>query len=146
MRVGEVLMSEIPVIPEMDPAGAVRTYRENYVNFQTLVGRETALEGVDLKTPAEQPIEELDLPAALREAMAAYQESHPKAPQLVPVKYMRVVNGKPELVIEDERPLPEEQDLVTFSHTVTTTSIDTMAVVVHQLVATLNPDAEAATK
>jgi hypothetical protein len=134
----------MPAIPQMDAAAAVRTYRENYINFRTLVGTETIPADFELTTPAEQPIEQLDIPIALREAMAAYQESHPKAPQLFPVKYMRVVDGKPVLVIEDERPLPAEQDLVTFSHTVTTTSIDTMSVAVDQLVATLNPDADPA--
>jgi hypothetical protein len=76
--------------------------------------------------------------------MAQYQESHPKAPTLVPLKYMRVVNGKPVLVVEDERPLPEEQDLVSFSHSVTTASLEEVSVVVDQLVATLNPDASSA--
>lgn len=139
-----VSVSDVSEIPEIDPARAIRSYRENYINFQTLWGKEAVPKGIELKTPAEQPIEELDLPAALREAVAAYQDSHPKAPQLVPLKYMRVVDGRPVLVIEDERGLPDEQDLVTFSHTVTTTSIDTMVVVVDQLVATLNPDASPA--
>jgi hypothetical protein len=134
-------------MPELDAASVVRSYRANYVNLYGLWRNGTGVpEGASLTTPAEQPIEELDLPVGLRDAMAQYQQSHPKAATLVPVKYMRIVNGKPELVVEDERPLPEEQDLVSFSQTMTTTSLDEVAVVVDQLVATLNPDAGYATK
>lgn len=128
-------------IPELDAASVVRSYRENYVNLYGLWTKATGVpEGVELKTPADLPIEKLDLPGALRDAMAEYQQSHPEAATLVPMKYMRVVNGKPVLVVEDERPLPEEQDLVSFSHTVTTTSMAEVSVVVDQLVATLNPE------
>jgi len=128
-------------VPEIDSVIAVRSYRENYVNLYTLWTKLTSVpESVELKTPDEQPILELDLPAGLRAAMDEYQQSRPKQP-LTPLKYMRVVNGAPVLVIEDERPLPDENDLVTFSHTVTTTSTDAVSIVVDQLVATLNPDA-----
>jgi hypothetical protein len=126
--------------PEIDSVSAVRSYRENYVNLYSLWTKVSGVpEGVELKTPAEQPIEELDLSGALRDAMAEYQRTHPKT-RLTPLKFMRVVDGTPVLVIEDERPLPDEDELVTFSYTVTTTSTEAVSVVVEQLVATRNPE------
>jgi hypothetical protein len=133
-------------MPELDAASVVRSYRANYVNLYGLWTKGTGIpEGASLMTPAEQPIEKLDLPAGLRDAMAQYQQSHPNTAMPVPVKYMRIVNGKPELVVEDERPLPEDQDLVSFSQTMTTTSLEEVSVVVDQVVATLNPDGGVAT-
>ena len=126
--------------PEIDSVSAVRSYRENYVNLYALWTNVTGVpEGVDVKTPEEQPILDLDLSSALRDVMAEWEQSHPKTP-LTPVKYMRVVDGKPVLVIEDDRPLPDENDLVSFSHTVTTTSTEAVSVVIEHLVATRNPD------
>ena len=55
------------------------------------------------------------------------------------MKYMKTVNGNPEVVIEDDDPLPAESDLVTFSHTISTMSITSVNIVTHQLVATLEP-------
>jgi hypothetical protein len=129
-------------VPAIDSLAVVRAYRENYVNFYMLWDKATGVpDGVKLVTPAEQPIEELDLPVGLREAMAQFAAAHPKDPGLTPLKFMRVVDQKPVLVVEDERPLPEETDLVSFSHTVTTTSADAVSVVVDHLVATRNPAA-----
>ena len=130
-------------VPVIDSLSVVRAYRENYVNLYTLWGKVTGVpDGVDLKTPDDQPIEELDLPVGLKDAMEQYQRAHPKAAALTPVKYMRVVDSLPVLVVEDERPLPDEADLVSFSHSVTTTSAEAVSVVVDHLVATLNPAVE----
>jgi hypothetical protein len=124
-------------ISPIDPAATTRNYRNNYVNMRAMMlGTETPA-GVTLKTPQEQPILHLDLPSALRDAMAAYQKDHPEAALLTAVKYMRTVNGNPELVVEDDAPLPAESDLVTFSHTVTTMSIKSVNIVTHHLVATM---------
>lgn len=129
-------------VPAIDSLAVVRAYRENYVNFYLAWEKAMGVpDGVKLLTPAEQPIEALDLPVGLRDAMTQFAEAHPKDPPLTPLKFMRVVDQKPVLVVEDERPLPEEVDLVTFSHTVTTTSADAVSVVVDHLVATRNPGA-----
>jgi hypothetical protein len=124
--------------PPIDPVAAVRSYREKHVNVRRLLMQDPdAQAGVTLKTPNEQPIHKLDLPAALRDAMAAYQKAHTEVKSLTMVKYMKTVNGNPELVVEDDDPLPAEENLVTFSHTVSAVSIKSVTIVTHQLVATL---------
>jgi hypothetical protein len=129
--------------PAIDPAAAVRSYREKHVNVRRLLMQDPdAQKTATLKTPKEQPIHKLDLPAALREAMAAYQKAHPEAKSLTMVKYMKTVNGNPELVVEDDDPLPAEEHLVAFSHTVSTVSLRSVNIVTHQLVATLAPGKE----
>lgn len=126
-------------ISPIDPAAITRNYRNNYVNMRAMMlGTETPA-GLTLKTPQEQPILHLDLPSALRDAIVAYQKDHPEATSLTAVKYMRTVNGNPELVVEDDSPLPAEGDLVTFSHTVTTVSIKSVNILTHHLVATMAP-------
>lgn len=126
--------------PEIDPRARVRDYRANYVNVRRLIltDKDTP-DGIALHTPADRPISSLDIPPGLRQAIADYQKSDPDAATLTQVKYMKTVNGKPEIVIEDDDPLPAEDDLVTFSHTVTAVSAKSVQVVTHQLVATLAP-------
>ena len=124
--------------PALDPVTIVRNYRDNYVNMRGLLMQVTnAPAGLILKTSQEQPIMKLDLPAALLDAMSAFQKAYPDAGSLTAVKYMRTVNGAPDLVVEDDAPLPEEGNLVTFSHTVSTAWIKAVTIVSHQLVATL---------
>jgi hypothetical protein len=131
-------------LPTLDPGTMMRTYRDTYVNLRHLLLQSTGVPArTKLATPAEQPIEALELPAALQEAITAYQAAHPEAALLTPIKYMKVVQGSPELVIEDDTPLPAETALVTFSHTVTTLSATVADIVTHQLVATLTPDGRA---
>jgi len=95
---------------------------------------------LSLILPSQQPILNLDLPAALRQAMADFQANNPDGRPLTAVKYMKIVNGKPEIIIEDDNPLPAEEDLVTFSHTLSALSIKSASIVTHQLVATLASD------
>ena len=92
---------------------------------------------LSLVSPTQQSILKLDLPQALTDAMALFEKNNPDGRTLTPVKYMRVTNGSPDLVVEDDSPLPDENDLVTFSHTVSAISIKSASVVTHQLVATL---------
>ena len=127
--------------PAIDPAAQIRDYRNNYVNISSLVKQsKDAPTNLSLMTPGQQPIQNLDLPAALRQAMADFQADNPDGRPLTPVKYMKVVNGKPELIVEDDNPLPAEEDLVTFSHTLTAVSLKSASIVTHQLVATLASD------
>jgi len=53
---------------------------------------------------------------------------------------MKIVNRKPEMTFEDDNPLPAEEDLVTFSHTLTAVSLKSASIVTHQFVATLASD------
>ena len=126
--------------PAIDPRTSVREYRANYVNVRRLILTDKDTPGgIALHTPADRPISSLDLPTDLSKAIADYQKSDPDATALTYVKYMKTVNGKPEIVIEDDDPLPAEDLLVTFSHTVTAVSARSVQVVTHQLVATLAP-------
>jgi hypothetical protein len=126
--------------PAIDPRDRVREYRANYVNVRRLILTDKDTPGgIALHTPADRPISSLDLPTDLSKAIADYQKSDPDATALTYVKYMKTVNGKPEIVIEDDDPLPAEDLLVTFSHTVTAVSARIVQVVTHQLVATLAP-------
>ena len=60
--------------PAIDPAAQIRDYRNNYVNISSLVKQsKDAPTNLSLMTPGRQPILNLDLPAALRQAMADFQ-------------------------------------------------------------------------
>ena len=127
-------------LPVIDPRAQVREYRKNYVNVRRLILQtKDAPADITVKTPKERPIQSLDLPVGLRDVMAEYRQNNPEAKLLTPVKYMKTVNGTPELVIEGDDPLPSEDNLVTFSHTVSALSAKSMLVVTHQVVATLAP-------
>jgi hypothetical protein len=127
--------------PALDPAAQIRDYRNNYINISSLVKQsKDSPTNLSLITPSQQPILNLDLPAALRQAMADFQANNPDGRPLTPVKYMKIVNGKPEIIIEDDTPLPAEEDLVTFSHTLSALSVKSAGIVTHQLVATLASD------
>ena len=123
--------------PAIDPAAQIRDYRNNYVNISSLAKTTAMPTSMSLMDPAQQPIVNLDLPVALRDAMATFEKTNADGRRLTAVKYMRITNGSPDLVVEDESPLPEENDIVTFSQTVSAVSVKSVNVVTHQLVATL---------
>lgn len=123
--------------PAIDPAAQIRDYRNNYLNIHNLAQTTSMPASMTLKTPKQQPIMQVDLPAALRDAMAQFEKNNPDGRKLTAVKYMRTTNGNPDLVIEDDTPLPAEDDLVTFSHTISVLSSKTASIETHQLVATL---------
>jgi len=125
----------------IDPVTTVNDFHNSYVNISTLLQQGTGVPpGVKLLTPQDQPILDLDLPTDLRNAITAFQSSNPQAKSLTAIKYMRTTNGNLDIVIEDERPLPDQNNLVTFSHTVSTVSISSVNMVTHQIVATLAPE------
>ena len=123
--------------PAIDPAAQIRDYRNNYVNITTLATTTAMPASMSLMSPSQQSIMKLDLPTALRDAMAQFENNNPDGRKLTAVKYMRITNGSPDIVIEDDSPLPAENDMVTFSHTVSALSINSVSIVTHQLVATL---------
>jgi len=130
---------EIAVLP-LDPVQLTRDFRTNYVNVRNLLMAGTGVPaGTTLATPTAMAIGTIALPPALTQAMADYQASNPDVTSLTPVKYMRTVNGTPDLVIEDDALLPPEDQMVTFSMTVSTLSIKVVNVVTHVMVATTVP-------
>jgi hypothetical protein len=126
--------------PPIDPVATINDFQSSYVNISTLLAQGTGVPaGVNLASPQNQPILNLDLPADLRAAITAFQNSNPQAGSLTALKYMRTTNGNPDLVVEDDSPLPDQNNLVTFSHTVSTLWVNSVNIVTHQIVATLAP-------
>jgi hypothetical protein len=125
----------------LKPLEFIRKYRRNYVNFYNLwrkVGR--VPEGVTLRTLAEHPIRQSDLPATLVALLKRYRKEHPKE-NIRFLKYMRLVDGYPRLVVESEDDSPDEDALLTLSHTVTLNTMDEASVITDLVVATKNRDA-----
>jgi hypothetical protein len=123
--------------PAIDPAAQIRDYRANYININTLSTTTAMPATMSLMSPSQQSLMNLNLPQALLDAMALFQKNNPDGRTLTAVKYMRITNGSPDIVVEDSSPLPAETDIVTFSHTVSALSINSASIVTHQLVATL---------
>lgn len=126
-----MVAGELPV----EPTEILRRFRDNYTNFYRLweSGKKVP-PGTQLYTPEAWPItlDKLSLP--LQTAIANYESRHPDQ-TLTPVKFMRAVNGRPTLVVEDETPLPPEGEMVTLSHTITVTGEDEAQVITELLVA-----------
>jgi hypothetical protein len=121
--------------PSPDPSDLVRRFRQSYTNYYTLwTVTDSTPKGVTLRTPQQQPLDETQLPEALRDRLAAYRRAHPEE-RMTLLKYMRTVNGDPQTVIEDERDLPAEDELLTMSQTVTLNTIDHLDVITDLFVA-----------
>lgn len=101
-----------------DPGELLSRFRASYRNYYKLWTATSVPDGTVLETPAAHPLGEDDLPDGARRLLAAYREEHPKE-KFVFLKYMRIVDGFPEVVIEDESDLPPEEELLTLSQTVT---------------------------
>jgi hypothetical protein len=109
----------------------LRRFRETYRNFQQ---QATVEGGPALYTPAQRPIAGEPLPGALAQQLEAYRRRHP-GETITFLKYMRTVNGRPELVVEDDEGLPEEERLLVLSHTTTITTADALEVLTDLYVA-----------
>lgn len=121
--------------PSPEPSDLVRRFRQNYINYHdlwTVTGSTPS--GVTLSTPQEQPLTEAQLPKALRDQLTAYRRAHP-GERVTLMKYMRTVNGEPQMVVEDERDLPPEDELLTMSQTVSLNTRDELRVVTDLYVA-----------
>ena len=123
--------------PAIDAAAEIRDFRNNYVNFNGLAKTADLPKTISLLSPSEKSIMDVGLPAALLDVMGEFQKTTAGGRPLTPEKYMRIIDGVPDLVVEDERPLPAEEDIATFSHTVTSLSLGSAKVVTHNLVATM---------
>jgi len=64
--------------PPIEPAAQIQDYRNNYVNISSIVKQsKDSPTNLSLITPGEQPILNLALPAALRQAMDDFQATSP---------------------------------------------------------------------
>jgi len=86
--------------------------------------------------PKEKPIKENDLPPGIRALLAEYRRNRPGA-KVTLYKYQRIENGTPVVIVEDERPLPEEDALLSLSETVTLTSSTEVRVITEMVVASV---------
>ena len=116
------------------PLYFVQNFRQNYTNLYKLWTQMGSVpEGVTLRTPKEKPIQEKELSESLRTRLLAYKKTYPEG-KIELVKFMRLVNGNPVLVIEDERGLPEEDHILILSQTVALNTSDTAELVTEILV------------
>jgi len=105
-----------------DPRVFLRRFHQHYVNFARLWKRFGAPDGVVLRDPATQPIAPPSA-AAIAAAFDAVLEE--RGADVRFVKYMRSVNGKPSVVVEDESDLPPVETIVVV--TLTTSVVTAIA-------------------
>jgi hypothetical protein len=118
-----------------DPRDLLSRFRATYRNYFALAAMPAEVpEGVVVETPATRELTESDLPEGVRRLLQTYREKHPDE-KIVLLKYMRLVNGKPEVVVEDESGLPPVDELVTLSQTVTLNTSDRVDVITDLFVA-----------
>jgi hypothetical protein len=123
----------------VNPRDLVRQFRESYLNVHEVKKRvPSAFAKAEIHSPRQKPIKESDLPQALRELLREHRQAHP-GQKVAFLKYQRLVNGEPVLVIEDETGLPDEDQLLTLSQTITLTTSQDAHVVTDVVVARIDP-------
>ena len=122
---------------KVDPRQLVRQFRETYVNAHELKkGAPAAYKGAQVTTPKERPIREADLPPGVRALLGEYRKGHPRS-KVTLLKYQRIENGEPVTVVEDESGLPDEDNLLSLSQTVTLTTSTEVRVITEIVVASV---------
>jgi len=120
---------------KVDPRDLVRQFRETYVNAHELKKRvPTAHKGARIATPKEQPIREAGLPQGVRALLGEYKNGNPRS-KVTLLKYQRIENGEPVTIVEDESGLPDEDNLLSLSQTVTLTTSTEVRVITEIVVA-----------
>ena len=116
------------------PLNFLQNFRKNYTNLYRLWTQTGSVpKGVTLRTPKEKPIQEKELSESLRTRLLAYKKTYPEG-KIELMKFMRLINGNPVLVIEDERGLPEEDHLLILSQTMALNTSNTAELVTEILV------------
>jgi hypothetical protein len=126
--------------PRIDPLTLVRSIRATYSDLRrrgTGFGDHRALPEpfarMRLATPAERPIDEDALPEPARALIDEYRAEHPDL-DVVWERRMRADEAGPTLVVEDDRELPGEHELISVGITVTLTTSDSARVLTDVLV------------
>ena len=118
-----------------EPVLFIRKLQQNYINYYKLqVATGQPVEGVTVYHPKEKPILVKQLPPGIRAQLQEYKDTHPEQ-KITLVKYMRTVNGKPELLIEDESDLPSESQILSISQTITVNTDELIRVITDLLIA-----------
>jgi hypothetical protein len=121
--------------PAPDPVDLLNRFRASYRNYHTLVANaDEPSPDIVVETPASHPFGEGQLPEGIRRLVETYRVDHPDE-KIELLKYMRLVNGAPELVVEDDLDLPPTEELVTLSQTVTLNTSECVHVVTDLFVA-----------
>jgi hypothetical protein len=121
--------------PAPDPVDLLNRFRASYRNYHTLVAStDEPSPDIAVETPASHPFGEGQLPEGVRRLVETYRVDHPDE-KIELLKYMRLVNGAPELVVEDDLDLPPTEELVTLSQTVTLNTSECVHVVTDLFVA-----------
>lgn len=104
-----------------DPRIFLRRFHQNYVNFARLWGRLARVpDGVVLRSPAEAPIHVDHTPDP---SIAALGDD------IRFVKFMRSINGKPAIVVEDDSDLPPLERMVVVTRTTSVVTAEAYRVV-----------------
>ena len=118
-----------------DPGDVIRRFRQTYTNYHILWQTTGSIpEGVTHETPKQAKLDESHLPEDLAEQLAAYREAHPDE-KITLIKHMRMVGGEPQLVVEDDRGLPDQTELMTLARTLTVNTSETMTTITDLFVA-----------
>ena len=118
-----------------EPILFIRKLQQNYINYYKLqAATGQPVEGVTVYRPKEKPILVKQLPPGIRAQLQEYKDSHPEQ-EITLVKFMRTVNGKPELLIEDESDLPSESQILSISQTITVNTDELIRVITDLLIA-----------
>ena len=121
--------------PAPDPVDLLNRFRASYRNYHTLVAStDEPSPDIAVETPASHPFGEGQLPEGIRRLVETYRVDHPDE-KIELLKYMRLVNGTPEFVVEDDLDLPPTEELVTLSQTVTLNTSECVHVVTDLFVA-----------
>src|SRR5262249_38273757 len=98
-----------------DARSFIQDFRASYVNLYNLWRRGAASPpGAQVHTPAERPLRTEDLPDDLKRLV---RDIAGEGRGIELLKYLRIEDGRPTELIEDERGLPPEESLVTLGRT-----------------------------
>lgn len=111
-----------------DPRELLVRFRTTYRDYLVVRRAGRLPEGVAVKMLEEQPLDDVELPESLRRQLEELRKEEPDV-RYVLVKHLRVVDGTPELVVDDESDLPPDDELVTLSETVTLNTAERVRVV-----------------
>jgi len=118
-----------------EPILFIRKLQQNYINYYKLqAATGQPVEGVTVYHPKEKPILVKQLPPGIRAQLQEYKDNYPEQ-EIRLVKFMRSVNGKPELLIEDESDLPSESQILSISQTITVNTDELIRVITDLLIA-----------
>jgi len=126
---------------DVTPLALVRSFRATYTNLRRQPSvipspfpdrpgppPPAPVRPVTVRDPATEPIDEGAMPEAARNLVAEYRSAHPGV-QIEWERRMRADEAGPTLVVEDDRELPGEQELLTVGVTTTLVTSDTARVV-----------------